>query len=270
MSHNGDAEPATMGRADLHLHTLASDGTAGVLDILEHVEAETDLDVIAITDHDRIDAALAARAIAVDRGMRAEVIVGEEVSSLGGHVLALFVDKRIRPLRTLSATVAEIHDAGGLAIPAHPLVPYPLCAQGWVIRGLLDRSDPRFHPDALETFNPTMLGRPWHSRVVRFAEENRLAMVGNSDAHALGAIGAGWTEFPGRTAADVRTAIPANETVFHGSFHGTSGQVRTFGRQLAKYGRDAHAGARGRILGDGSGRDLGYPTVHRPLDETRQ
>ena len=81
-----------MGRADLHLHTLASDGTAGVLEILEHVEAETDLDVIAITDHDRIDAALAARAIAADRGMRAEVIVGEEVSSLGGHVLALFVD----------------------------------------------------------------------------------------------------------------------------------------------------------------------------------
>jgi predicted metal-dependent phosphoesterase TrpH len=270
VSHNGDAEPGTMGRADLHLHTLASDGTAGVLDILEHAEAETDLDVIAITDHDRIDAALAARAIAVDRGMRAEVIVGEEVSSLGGHVLALFVDKRIRPLRTLGATVAEIHDAGGLAIPAHPLVPYPLCAQGWVIRGLLDRSDPRFHPDALETFNPTMLGRPWHSRVVRFAEENRLAMVGNSDAHALGAIGAGWTEFPGRSAADLRTAIAAKETVFRGSFHGTSGQVRTFGRQLAKYGRDAHAGARGRILRDGSGRDLGYPSGHRPLDETRR
>ena len=162
----------------------------------------------------------------------------------GGHVLALFVDQRIRPLRTLSATVAEIHDAGGLAIPAHPLVPYPLCAQGWVIRGLLDRSDERFHPDALETFNPTMLGRPWHSRVVRFAEENGLAMVGNSDAHALGAIGAGWTEFPGRTAADLRAAVVAHETVFHGSFHGTSGQVRTFGRQLAKYGRDAHAGSR--------------------------
>ena len=202
--------------------------------------------------------------------MRAEVIVGEEVSSLGGHVLALFVDTRIRPLRTLSATVAEIHDAGGVAIPAHPLVPYPLCAQGWVIRGLLDRSDERFHPDALETFNPTMLGRPWHSKVVRFAEDNGLAMVGNSDAHALGAIGAGWTEFPGRTAADLRAAIVAHETAFHGSFHGTSGQVRTFGRQLAKYGRDAHAGVKGRIRRDGSGRDLGYPAEHSPLDEARR
>ena len=26
------------------------------------------------------------------------------------------------------------HDQGGIAIPAHPLVPYPLCAQGFVLR----------------------------------------------------------------------------------------------------------------------------------------
>jgi len=251
------------GRADLHIHTLASDGTNGVLEILEHVEARTDLDVIAIADHDRVDAALAARAIAADRGLRAEVVVGEEVSSLGGHVLALFVERRIRPLRTLSSTIAAIHEEGGLAIPAHPLVPYPLCAQGWVLRGLLDRSDERFHPDALETFNPTMLGRPWHARVVRFAEERGLTMVGNSDAHALAAIASGWTEFPGRTADDVRAAIAGHETTFHGSFHGTSGQVRTFGRQLRKYGRDARAEVGGRIRRDGTRRDLGYPEAYR-------
>lgn len=259
--------PPAMGTADLHLHTLASDGTAGVIEILEHVEEHTDLDLIAITDHDRIDAAVAARAIARDRGLRAEVIVGEEVSTLGGHLLALFVEERIRPLRTLSATVAEVHDQGGIAIPAHPLVPYPLCAQGWVLRGLLDRSDERFHPDALETFNPTMLGRPWHTRVVRFAEENGFATVGNSDAHALGAIASGWTEFPGRTPEDLRAAIAARETVFRGSFHDASGQFRTFGQQLAKYGRDAKAGATGRIRRDGSGRDLGYPPEHASVDE---
>jgi predicted metal-dependent phosphoesterase TrpH len=267
---SGTGTPARVGTADLHLHTLASDGTNGVVEILEHVADNTDLDVIAITDHDRIDAAIAARAIARDRGLRTEVIVGEEVSSLGGHVLALFVEERIRPLRTLSATIAEIHDAGGVAIPAHPLVPYPLCAQGWVLRGLLDRSDERFHPDALETFNPTMLGRPWHARVVRFAEENGLPPVGNSDAHALGAIAAGWTEFPGSSADDLRAAIGAGETQFRGSFHGASGQFRTFGRQLAKYGRDAKAGVNGRIRRDGSGRDLGYPLEHGPVDEARR
>jgi predicted metal-dependent phosphoesterase TrpH len=49
------------GRADLHIHTVASDGTATVATILDHVAAAGDLDVIAITDHERIDAALAAR-----------------------------------------------------------------------------------------------------------------------------------------------------------------------------------------------------------------
>src|SRR5258706_423053 len=78
-----------LGRADLHIHTLASDGTSGIIEILEHAERSTDLDVIAITDHERIDAALAARTIARERGMRVEVVVGEEVSTLGGHLLAL-------------------------------------------------------------------------------------------------------------------------------------------------------------------------------------
>jgi predicted metal-dependent phosphoesterase TrpH len=126
-----------LGRADLHIHTLASDGTAGVVDIVDHVERNTDLDVIAITDHERIDAALAGRAIARDRGLRVEVVVGEEVTTLGGHLLALWIETPIKPFRSLRSTIAAIHDQGGLAIPAHPLVPYPLCAQGFVLRRLL-------------------------------------------------------------------------------------------------------------------------------------
>ena len=112
-----------LGRADLHIHTLASDGTAGVLEILDHVERATNLDVIAITDHERIDAAVAARAIAQDRGLRFEVIVGEEVTTLGGHLLALWIDRPVRPFRSLRSTIAAVHDQGGLAIPAHRLVP---------------------------------------------------------------------------------------------------------------------------------------------------
>ena len=80
--------------------------------------------------------------MARDRGLRVEVVVGEEVTTLGGHLLALFVDRQIRPYRSLRATIAAVHEAGGLAIPAHPLVPYPLCAQGWVLRRLLDDPDP--------------------------------------------------------------------------------------------------------------------------------
>ena len=81
-----------LGRADLHIHTVASDGIDPIATILDQVEHSTDLDVVAITDHERIDAALAARRMARELGHRAEIVVGEEVSTLGGHLLALFIE----------------------------------------------------------------------------------------------------------------------------------------------------------------------------------
>ena len=252
-----------VGRADLHIHTLASDGTSSVAEILDAVERAGRLDVIAITDHERIDAALAARSMARDRGSRLEVIVGEEVTTLGGHLLGLFLERPVRPLRSLRWTIAAVHDQGGLAIPAHPLVPYPLCAQGFVLRRLLEDPDPLVHPDGLETFNPTTFGRPWHRRVVSFADRYGLAHVGNSDSHVAESVGTGWTTFPGRTADELRQAIAARQTEHHGRFDRGASQVRTFGRQLRKYGRDARATVRGRVLRDGSRRDLGYPVAPR-------
>ena len=197
--------------------------------------------------------------MARDRGLRAEVVVGEEVTTLGGHLLALFVERPIRPLRSLRESILAVHDAGGLAIPAHPLVPFPLCAQGWVLRRLLDDPDPAVHPDGLETFNPTTLGRPWHERVVQFADRHGLAHLGNSDAHTLDAIGTGWTTFPGRDTEDLRRAIVGRTTDHDGSFHEMAGQIGTFGQQLRKRGRDARAELGGRWRRDGTGRDHGYP-----------
>jgi predicted metal-dependent phosphoesterase TrpH len=253
------------GRGDLHIHTLASDGTAGVVDILDHIERKGDLDVVAITDHERIDAAVVARSMARDRGLPFEVVVGEEITTLGGHLLGLWLDQAIKPFRSLRSTIAEIHDQGGVAIPAHPLVPYPLCAQGFMLRRLL-ADEPRFHPDALEAFNPTTLGKPWHARVVRFADQHGLARVGNSDAHDLASIGIGYTTFPGHDAASLRAAIAARTTRHHGRFHPPGQQLGTFGAQLRKYGRDARATVAGRVRRDGRRRDLGYPAEYAPRE----
>jgi predicted metal-dependent phosphoesterase TrpH len=248
-----------LGRADLHIHTIASDGTASVTAILDHLALIGGLDVIAITDHERVDAALAARAMAADRGLAFEVVVGEEVTTRGGHVLALFIDTRIAPYRSVRDTIAAIHDAGGLAVPAHPLVPYPLCAQARVLLPLIGSSDERVRPDGLETFNPSALGRPRHRTVVRFADTHELARLGSSDAHALDAIGTGWTSFPGRSAADLRAAIVDRTSDHHGTFHGATSQLGTFGEQLRKRARDARDEVGGRVRRTGTGRDHGYP-----------
>lgn len=248
-----------LGRADLHVHTLASDGTDSVVDVLEHVEAEGFLDIVAITDHERIDAALAGREIARDRGLRVAVVVGEEISTRGGHLLGLFLETPVPPWRSLAWSIEAIHDQGGIAIPAHPFVPLHLCAQPWALRRLLASDNPARHADAIETFNPTALGRWGHSTSVRFARHRGLAAVGNSDAHIASAIGSGWTTFPGRSTDDLRAAIAAGTTLAHGSFHGSLGQVGVYGRQLRKYARDFRAEAGGRIRRDGTGRDHGYP-----------
>jgi predicted metal-dependent phosphoesterase TrpH len=254
------AEPlARHGRADLHVHTLASDGTSSVAEILAHVAAAGQLDVMAITDHERIDAAVAARHMAQDAGLPFEVVVGEEITTRGGHLLGLFLERPVPALKSLRWSIEAVHDQGGLAVPAHPLVPYPLCAQGPLLRRLLASDDERVHPDALETFNPTALGRYRHDAVVAFAERHGLAQLGNSDAHVAASIGTCWTTFPGSTPADLRAAIEARETIHHGAFHDSIGQLGVFGRQLRKYSRDWRADIGGRVRRDGTGRDHGYP-----------
>jgi len=225
-----------MGRADLHIHTLASDGVSSVAEILGAAES-MDLNVIAITDHDRIEAAVAARAMVQARSIDLDVILAEEISTRGGHVLGLFIQERIRPWQSLRSSVAQIHEQGGLAIVAHPLVPYPLCASGRSIRRLLADRDPIYHPDGIEAFNPTTARMVWSRKAPDFARDNALAAVASSDAHRADDIGAAITFFEGSTAADLRNAILAREVTWEGAPYTWRAQVQTFGAQMAKRGR---------------------------------
>ena len=256
------APPEMTGRADLHIHTRASDGIASIEEVLDWVELATDLDVIAICDHERCDGALAARSMAKARNLSFEVVVGEEVTTLGGHLLALWIEERIPRMKSLKWTIAAVHEQGGIAIPAHPLFPYPMCATAGTLRSLAADPDPRVRPDALETFNPTLFGRV-HRQVVQFAGELGMPGLGNSDAHELSAIGRCWTNFEGSSAADVRAAIESGKLSPHGSFHSTAGQLPTFGRQLKKYRRDWTDELVGRFAKERYGRYLGYPGSER-------
>src|SRR5215218_286782 len=84
-----------LSKADLHIHTTASDGAATVPELLEYVARKTDLRVIAITDHDSIASAKEAARLAHQFGI--DVIMGEEVSTADGHLLALFIDTFLPP-----------------------------------------------------------------------------------------------------------------------------------------------------------------------------
>ena len=195
-----------LGKADMHLHTLYSDGTVSVRALLDHVEAETDLDVIAITDHERIDGALRAREMHAAGRYSFELVVGEEITTRRGHVLALFITERIPALRPLAETLERIHDQGGIAIAAHPMAPLTPSLGTRSLLAAHGTEDRRHRLDAIELMNPSAAGRARRAARERInANVLRLAAVGNSDAHVLEGIGSAWTWFPGSTAADYRS-----------------------------------------------------------------
>lgn len=259
LARPGNECPVTtrLGKADLHIHSVASDGTATVDEILRFVEERTDLDVIAIADHERIDASVHAQKLARDRGSRVEVVVGEEVTTRSGHLLGLFLQNRLRPWRGLRSTIIEIHEQGGLAIPAHPLPPYPICIRRGAIESIVSDPDPRVYLDGIETFNPSTAGRTHHRPAVELAERLDLAAIGSSDAHHVTLIGTCWTTFPGRSAEDLRAAILLGRTHAHGQFWNLPLEAWVYSHQLRKYARDIRDDLRRAVLGRGRGRDLG-------------
>ena len=84
-----------MGKADLHIHTNASDGELSPEELLKKVSRKG-LNTIAITDHDTIDGFLQAREIAEDLDI--ELITGIEFSAIWNkreiHVLAYAFDEK--------------------------------------------------------------------------------------------------------------------------------------------------------------------------------
>lgn len=199
-----------MGKGDLQIHSANGDGLDTLEAILEQVETRTDLDVIALTEHDDIRPAQALRDLAARRGARVEVITGVEVTTRAGHLLALFVEDDVPMLRPLAETVALIHARGGLCVVPHPLSYLTFSLGERALRGLVATGE---RVDAIETVNPSIAGRV---RARRAAELNarllRAAETGSSDAHRAMLIGTAWTEFTGRTAADLRAAILARAT----------------------------------------------------------
>src|SRR5260221_909702 len=201
-----------MGLADLHMHTTASDGVGTPEQLLDHVQRYTDLDVIAITDHDTLEGALRARDLMAQANYRFELIVGEEVSTREGHLLGLFLERPVAPGQSIERSIDLIHEQGGLAIVAHP---FHRMFRFSVQRNVMDRllRQPHVHPDGIETLNGSFAGIGANRVAMTLSRRlYRWAETGSSDAHTLSAIGCARTRFVGQSAMDLRTALLARRT----------------------------------------------------------
>ena len=110
-------------KADIHIHTTYSDGLMTPEAVVEYAAAETELRVIAITDHDTIAGAVAARRYwhCYQREFgHLDIIIGSEITSRDGDIVGLYLCDDVPPAMSAADTVQAIHAQGGLAIAVHP------------------------------------------------------------------------------------------------------------------------------------------------------
>lgn len=209
-------EVAHLGKADLHIHSNHSDGRPTILEILDYVEERTDLDVIAITDHDTISGALEAVELMKKKKYRFEIIIGEEITSKEGHILGLFLKEPIKPNLEAHTVLRKIKEQGGLAIAAHPFQHYRLrnpdmATMDGVGALTLIKNNKMLNGIEIVNATPTLgeenLRASILNKTLLFRSE-----TGSSDAHIVEAIGKGYTLFEGKNSAHLLFALQHHQT----------------------------------------------------------
>ena len=161
---------------------------------------------LVVTDHDRIDGALAARE-AAPAGLT--VIVGEEVRTSDGDLIAAYLERAVAPGMSAAETVAAVREQGGLVGIPHPFDR---------LRGSL-LTDARMSTlvslvDWVEVHNARLLGGG-NERAAGLAMEHGLAGVAVSDAHSVLEVGVAYTALDGdpSTPAGLLEALAGAEIV---------------------------------------------------------
>ena len=207
----------SIGRADLQVHTEESDGMDNALTILDAAHRRG-VDVIAITDHDQTRGAHLAREAADRANHPVDVIVGSEVTSRHGHILALWIEEPVPFFRSAAATVEAIWNQGGVAIISHPCAVMPIALSigdiDRLVRDLTpERSGDRPPILGIETANPIPSARWRRGRVIEANQRWGLAATGGSDAHFHEQVGSSLTMFEGSGQDALRAALSAGTTV---------------------------------------------------------
>lgn len=144
-------------RCELHCHSTYSRDSHVSIDRLIDICRRKKLDAIALTDHNEIAGALELSKKAPNW---LTVIVGEEISTVEGDLIGLFLKKKIEPRQSIVETITQIHQQGGLALLPHPFDRLRYEAVG---QKTVDKVKDKI--DFIEVFNSRCL----------FAADNRLA-----------------------------------------------------------------------------------------------
>src|SRR3989338_8905579 len=160
---------------DLHTHTCYSKCSNLKPEVLLKIAKERGLDGIAVTDHNTIEGALKAKKLSKDKEF--EVIVGDEVRTNYGDVLAYYLQKEIK-FRELFSVIDEVKAQGGLIAIAHPfrISVNPTLKFRYPLEKIKNKID------AIECFNARMLPGN-NNKADKMSNKLNVAKTAGSDAH---------------------------------------------------------------------------------------
>ena len=190
---------------DLHTHTHYSKCSNMKPEVLLKTAKNRGMNGIAVTDHFAIEGALKVKQLNRDRNF--EVIVGEEISTNYGDVLAYYVNEKIKTTDFFEA-VDEIKKQNGLVIIPHPF--RTSLNQNHHFKLPFDKI--KNMVNAIEIFNSRMLRQRDNDRAKETAIKFGLAGTAGSDAHFKFEVAAGYTSFYG----NLRKALKEKKTRAHG------------------------------------------------------
>src|SRR5438067_8953457 len=169
-------------RVDLHLHShFSHDGRSSLQQLIVRAR-ECKLDRIALTDHNTVEGALTLMRIAPELA-----IAGEEVKTLEGEVIGLFITSRVPPYLAAEEAMDLIHGMGGLTYIPHPLDRHRSHFLAERVVGLADRID------IIETYNPWCDAAANRAAAQLADELGKVAATG-SDSHSADELGRSWME----------------------------------------------------------------------------
>jgi predicted metal-dependent phosphoesterase TrpH len=173
-------------KADLHIHTCYSvDCLTPLQRIADHC-LQRGIDCVAVADHNTIAGALRLKEIAPFK-----VIVAEEILTLVGEIMGLFLSEAVPPGLSPRETISRIRDQGGLVAIPHPFG-----------RSLSWRPNALVSPeilsqvDIIEAFNSRTPFSGSIRRAATLAKEQGKAASAGSDAHTEGEIGRAYVQMP--------------------------------------------------------------------------
>lgn len=190
-----------MYKVDLHTHSVASPDGGITADQYQRAISTKLLDVIAVTDHNRIDFAQELQKTIGDT-----IIVGEEIMTTAGEIVGLFLREVVEPGLSPQETIRAIKSQGGIVYIPHPFETIRKGIHPAILDELVN------HVDIIEVCNGRAFFQNKSEQVVVWTRVNNKIGAASSDAHGFRGLGSTYMSI---------SKLPTHETLLELLGNGT-------------------------------------------------